>query len=69
MLGAELHAMPDRPYYELWLAALEKIAQGHAVMSEPERLALHRLGQGREGNARRPAYPAGKRGGRGWTVL
>ena len=39
VLGAELHAMPERPYYESWLAALEKIAQGHGVMNEPERLA------------------------------
>ncbi len=38
-LGAELHAVPERPYYESWLAALEKITQSAAVMSEPERLA------------------------------
>lgn len=38
-LGAELHGAPERPYYESWLAALEKITQSAAVMSEPERLA------------------------------
>ena len=38
-LGAELHEAPERPYYESWLAALEKITQANAVMSEPERLA------------------------------
>lgn len=38
-LGAELHGVPERPYYESWLAALEKITQTHAVMTERERLA------------------------------
>lgn len=39
VLGAELAAAPERPYYESWLAAVEKISVSHAVMSEPERLS------------------------------
>jgi len=38
-LGAELHAYPERPYYESWLAALETIVEAKGVMSHPERLA------------------------------
>ena len=38
-LGAELKAQPQRPYYESWLAALEKLVQAKGVMSEAERLA------------------------------
>jgi nitrile hydratase accessory protein len=37
-LGAELKAVPDRPYYESWLAALEKLVEAKGVMTEPERL-------------------------------
>lgn len=38
-LGAELKAHPQRPYYESWLAALEKLVEAKGVMSEAERLA------------------------------
>jgi nitrile hydratase accessory protein len=38
-LGAELHGAPDRPYYESWLAALEKLVESKGVMSAPERIA------------------------------
>lgn len=38
-LGAELAAAPERPYYESWLAALERIAEGHGALTGPERLA------------------------------
>ncbi|MBL8789089.1 MAG: nitrile hydratase accessory protein [Rhizobiales bacterium] len=38
-LGAELSAQPQRPYYESWLAALERIAEGHGTMTGAERLA------------------------------
>ena len=38
-LGAELKAEPERPYYESWLAALEKLVEAKGVMSGPERLA------------------------------
>lgn len=38
-LGAELAARPDRPYYESWLAALERISEASAVMTGEERLA------------------------------
>jgi len=38
-LGAELKAQPQRPYYESWLAALERLVQAKGVMSEAERLA------------------------------
>ena len=37
-LGAELHGEPDRPYYESWLAALERIVEAKDVISGPERL-------------------------------
>ncbi|WP_373503583.1 nitrile hydratase accessory protein [Aestuariivirga sp.] len=38
-LGAELKAQPERPYYESWLAALERLVEAKGVMSEGERLA------------------------------
>jgi nitrile hydratase accessory protein len=38
-LGAELKAQPERPYYESWLAALEKLVEGKGVMTAEERLA------------------------------
>lgn len=38
-LGAELKAHPQRPYYESWLAALERLVEAKGVMSEAERLA------------------------------
>lgn len=36
-LGAELSADPDRPYYESWLAALERMVEKQALMSRRER--------------------------------
>ncbi len=38
-LGAELKAQPERPYYESWLAALEKLVEAKGVMTAGERLA------------------------------
>jgi nitrile hydratase accessory protein len=38
-LGAELKAQPERPYYESWLAALEKLVEARGVMTEEERRA------------------------------
>ena len=38
-LGAELKAEPSRPYYESWLAALEKLVEAKGVMSGAERMA------------------------------
>lgn len=38
-LGAELRALPERPYYESWLAALEKLVEAKGVMTSPERIA------------------------------
>jgi nitrile hydratase accessory protein len=38
-LGAEIAAKPLAPYYENWLAALEKLAERKGTMSEAERLA------------------------------
>jgi nitrile hydratase accessory protein len=37
-LGAELRAQPDRPYYESWLASLERLVEAKGVMTAPERL-------------------------------
>jgi nitrile hydratase accessory protein len=37
MLGRELHALPERPYYECWLAAIEAIVAGKGLVSEEER--------------------------------
>jgi len=39
VLGAELKASPERPYYESWLAALERLVEAHALMSRSERQA------------------------------
>lgn len=39
VLGAELHRHPQRPYYESWLAALERIAEAKGLTTGPERLA------------------------------
>jgi nitrile hydratase accessory protein len=38
-LGAELKAQPERPYYESWLAALERLVEAKGVMTEDERRA------------------------------
>ncbi len=38
-LGAELKSDPERPYYESWLAALEKLVHAKGLMTETERLA------------------------------
>lgn len=38
-LGAELKTHPQRPYYESWLAALERLVVAKGVTSEAERLA------------------------------
>lgn len=38
-LGAELKAAPDRPYYQSWLAALERLVEAKGVMTQRERLA------------------------------
>lgn len=38
-LGGELKTHPQRPYYESWLAALERLVEAKGVMSEAERLA------------------------------
>ena len=58
-LGAELKAQPERPYYESWLAALEKLVEAKGVMigartPRPRR----RLGPCRQGHAARPAHRA-----------
>jgi nitrile hydratase accessory protein len=37
-LGAEIKSA-DRPYYESWLSALEKIVEAKGLMSKGERLA------------------------------
>ena len=38
-LGAELHGAPERPYYESWLAALERLSLAKGLLTETERLA------------------------------
>ena len=38
-LGAELKAAPARPYYESWLAALERLVTAKGVVSDDERQA------------------------------
>ena len=38
-LGAELKAAPERPYYESWLVALERLAEAKGVTSPEERAA------------------------------
>ena len=37
-LGAELRSSPERPYYESWLAALERLAEAKGLMTAEERL-------------------------------
>jgi nitrile hydratase accessory protein len=37
-LGAALKAEPQRPYYESWLAALERLVESKGVMTKTERL-------------------------------
>lgn len=37
-LSEELHLSPDRPYYEGWLVALERLVESKGVISLPERL-------------------------------
>ena len=37
-LGAELKSAPSRPYYESWLAALERLVEAKGVVSGSERL-------------------------------
>jgi nitrile hydratase accessory protein len=37
-LGAELAAHPDRPYYENWLATLERLVEVKGLMTGAERL-------------------------------
>lgn len=39
VLGREIHAHPERPYYESWLAALEAIIEAKGVVTMPERLS------------------------------
>lgn len=38
-LGAELKSAPGRPYYQSWLAALERLVEAKGVMTGAERLA------------------------------
>ena len=38
-IGAEIRAHPGRPYYECWLAALERLAETKGLIGEAERLA------------------------------
>lgn len=38
-LATEIKAQPDRPYYESWLAALERLAEAKALIAHGERLA------------------------------
>jgi nitrile hydratase accessory protein len=38
-LAAEISADESRPYYESWLAALEKLVEAKSMMTEEERLA------------------------------
>jgi nitrile hydratase accessory protein len=38
-LGSELTSHPARPYYESWLAALERLVEAKGLMSGTERLA------------------------------
>lgn len=38
-LGSELGAHPDRPYYESWLAALERLVEAKGVTTGTERLS------------------------------
>ncbi len=43
MLGAEIAAHPGEPYYENWLAALEKLVEKKGLMTQVER--QHRVGE------------------------
>jgi nitrile hydratase accessory protein len=38
ILGAEIRAQSDRPYYESWLAALEVVVERKGLMGNKERL-------------------------------
>ncbi len=38
-LGSELKAHPDRPYYESWLAALERLVEAKGVTTGAERMS------------------------------
>ncbi len=38
-LGAEIRAQPERPYYESWLVALERLVEAKNVMTHDERHA------------------------------
>lgn len=38
-LGIELRQTPERPYYECWLAALERLVEAKNVMTAPERIS------------------------------
>jgi nitrile hydratase accessory protein len=38
-LGAELRVEPERPYYQCWLAALERLVEAKGLVSGSERLA------------------------------
>ena len=67
-LGAELKSAPERPYYESWLAALEKLVKAKGVVTEPERLARIDGVQGTSTHlTRTPGWDASKRAIRPWT--
>ena len=38
MLGQEIKRAPDAPYYECWLAALERLVEAKGLLGNPERL-------------------------------
>lgn len=38
-LASELEAHPDRPYYESWLAALERLVETKGLLTGAERLS------------------------------
>ncbi len=38
-LGAEIAALPQRPYYESWLAALERLSEAKSLIGAEERVA------------------------------
>ena len=38
-LGAEIRNHPGQPYYECWLAALERLVEAKGVLTGPERIA------------------------------
>ena len=37
-LGAEIHAQPERGYYDSWLAALERLVEAKGLIGTSERL-------------------------------